>query len=183
MTKHLLTLMVLVSGWVVGAGAEPVIRDVKIKSLGEIPVDEPMIRSYIATREGHELNPSEVAGDVRSLLDSGKISDVKAQVETAGNGVVLVYAIRMKSKLVRPVKVLGARDMSESKIQDLIGLNPGDYIDEPTVSARVAKLTDEYRKRLYSGAVIHWTIEPVEATRGQVALTLRVREGDKAQIV
>jgi outer membrane protein insertion porin family len=183
MTKHLIALMVLVSGWVVGAVAEPVIRDVKIKALGEIPVDEPMIRSYIATREGHELSPSEVAGDVRSLLDSGKISDVKAQVETAGNGVVLVYAIRMKSKLVRPVKVLGAREMSETKIQDLIGLNPGDYIDEPTVSARVAKLTDEYRKRLYSAAVIHWTIEPVDAMRGQVALALRVREGDKAQIV
>lgn len=183
MTRRILALMVLVLGWSALSLAEPVIRDVRITSLDGISVDEPMIRSYIAVREGRVLNQSEVAGDVRSLLDSGRIADVKAQVETTGTGVVLTYAVRMKSKLVKPVKVLGAEEMSEAKIQDLLGLNPGDYIDEPTVSARVAKLTEEYRKRLYSAAAISWKLEPVDAARGHVALMLRVREGGKAQIV
>lgn len=175
--------MLLVLGVAAWAGAEPVVRQVRIKPVGEIPVDEPMVRSYIAVREGNELNRSEVANDVRSLLDSGKVADVKAEVETSGSGAVLSYSVRMKSKLIRPVKVLGNEEMSETKIRDLLGLNPGDYVDEPTVSARVVKLTEEYRKRLYSGATISWTLEPVDLKRGHVALTLRVREGDRARIV
>jgi len=183
MIKKTAALILLAMGWAVCASSEPVIREVKIRPLGDIPVDEPMVRSYIAVRQGNELNRSEVASDVRTLLDSGKIADVKAEVEGAGNTVVLSYAIRMKSKLVQPIRVLGAKEMGETKIRDLIGLNPGDYLDEPTVSARVVKLTEEYRKRLYSGAVINWAIESVDAKRGLVSLTIRVREGDQARIV
>ncbi|MEI8121940.1 MAG: outer membrane protein assembly factor BamA [bacterium] len=183
MKKQTFFWILLVMGWVGFAGAEPVIREVKVRALGDCPVDEPMVRSYIAVRQGSELNRSEVASDVRTLLDSGKIADVKAEVEGAGSEVILSYAVRMKSKLVQPVRVLGSKEMSETKIRDLIGLNPGDYIDEPTVSARIVKLTEEYRKRLYSGAVVNWSLEKVDAKRGLVSLTLRVREGDQARII
>ena len=176
--------IILIVGWGLCAlAAEPVIREVKIVTLGEIPADEPMVRSYIAAREGQELSRSAVANDVRSLLDCGKVADVKAQVENAGNAVILSYSVRMKSKLVKPVRVLGAKEMSETKIQDILGLNAGDYIDEPTVSARVVKLTEEYRKRLYSAAVINWSLDAVDAKKGQVSLTLNIREGDQARIV
>ncbi|MEI6564529.1 MAG: outer membrane protein assembly factor BamA [bacterium] len=163
--------------------AEPVIKVVKIKPLGPVPVDEQMIRSYIAVKEGQPLNRAEVANDVRSLMGSGKIADVRADVETVSEGVSLAYAIRMKYKLVLPVHVTGSKELSETKVQDILGINPGDYIDEPTVAARIVKLTEEYRKKLYAGASITPLLEPVDGKPGQIRLTIRIREGDKAQIV
>ena len=165
------------------AWAEPVVKVLKIKSVGPIPADEQMIRSYIAVREGAPLNRSEVANDVRALLASGKITDVTAEVDQAGEGVALAYAVRMKYKLVSPVRVKGNKELSLAKVQNILGLNPGDFIDDPTVAARVVKLTEEYRKKLYAMAKIDASMEPVPGQPGQVSLLVNIREGDKAQIV
>ena len=163
--------------------AESVVKVVKIKTLGPIPADEQMIRSYIAVREGAPLSRAEVANDVRSLLASGKLADVSAEVDATGESVTLTYVVRMKFKLVNPVRVRGNKEFSESKIQDILGLNPGDFIDDPTIAARVVKLTEEYRKKLYATAKIDASMDPLPGHPGQVSLLLNIREGNKAQIV
>lgn len=163
--------------------AEPVVKVLKIKTVGPITADEQMVRAYIAMREGAPLNRAEVANDVRSLLASGKITDVSAEVDTVGDGVTLAYVVRMKHKLVNPVRVRGNKELSVSKVQDLLGLNPGDYIDDPTIAARVVKLTEEYRKRLFATAKIDASMEPVPGHAEQVSLLVNIKEGDKAQIV
>lgn len=165
------------------AWAEPVVKVLKIKSVGPIPADEQMIRAYIAVREGAPLNRAEVANDVRALLASGKITDVTAEVDPVGEGVALAYVVRMKHKLVSPVRVKGNKELSVAKVQDILGLNPGDFIDDPTVAARVVKLTEEYRKKLYAMAKIDASMEPVPGQPGQVSLLVNIREGDQAQIV
>lgn len=174
----LIILLIALPAW-----AEPVVKVLKIKTLGPIPADEQMIRSYIAVREGAPLNRAEVANDVRSLLASGKIADVSAEVDPAGEGVTLVYVVRMKYKLVNPVRVKGNKELSVSKIQDILGLNPGDFIDDPMIAARVVKLTEEYRKKLFATAKIDAGMEPVPGHPEQVSLLINIREGDKAQIV
>ena len=78
MKKAWLVWGILVISLGVSLRAEPVVKDVKIKTVGSVAVDEQMVRSYIAVRPGRALNRGEVANDVRSLMDSGKISDVKA---------------------------------------------------------------------------------------------------------
>ncbi|MEI6788325.1 MAG: outer membrane protein assembly factor BamA [bacterium] len=160
----------------------PVVREVRIKAIGPVPVDEPMVRSYIAAAVGKVLNRSEVANDVRSLLNSGKITDVKAEVNGNASGVILTYAVRPKLKLVKPVTVLGAKELGETKVRDLLGINPGDYLDDPTVAGRVVKLREEYRKRLYEKAEITTSLDSSDPRLGQVTLTVRIREGDSAQI-
>lgn len=170
-------------GFLAGAVAEPLVREVRVRAAGPVPADQQLVRSYLAVREGQPLDRTAIARDIRTLLESGKIADVKAEVDKAGADVVLSYVVEMKRRLVQPVKVLGAKELGETKIRDLLGLNPGDYLDAATVSGRIVKLTEEYRKRLYAGAVVDWTLEDVDAKPAQVALTLRIREGDRARIV
>lgn len=165
------------------AGEGPLVKEVRIRALGPVAVDEQMVRSYIAAREGKALNRAEVNSDVRSLLASGKIADVRAEVDGPAAGVVLTYAIRMKARLVKPVQVLGAKELGATKVQDLLGLNPGDYLDEPTVAGRVVKLKEEYRKRLYEQADITTSLDSSDPALGQVTLTVRVKEGSQARIV
>ena len=163
--------------------AEPVVKALKIRTVGPVPADEQMIRSYIAVREGAPLNRAEVANDVRSLLASGKLADVTAEVDAKGDGVSLVYVVRMKYKLVNPVRVKGNKELSVAKVRDIVGLNPGDFIDDPTIAARLVILTEEYRKRLFATAKMEAGMDPVAGQPGQVSLLINIREGDKAQIV
>jgi outer membrane protein insertion porin family len=163
--------------------AEPVVKVFKIKSVGPVPADEQMIRSYIGVREGAPLNRAEVANDVRSLLASGKLADVTAEVDSSGDGVSLVYVVRMKYRLVNPVRVKGNKELSVAKVRDIVGLNPGDFIDDPTIAARLVKLTEEYRKRLFASAKFEAGMDGVDGQPGQVSLLINIREGNKAQIV
>jgi len=183
MTTKILKLIIVLLVLAVPVWAESVVKVVKIKTVGSIPADEQMVRSYIAVREGAPLNRAEVANDVRSLLASGKITDVSAEVETVGEGVALSYVVRMKYKLVNPVRVRGNKELSVSKVQDILGLNPGDFIDDPTIAARVVKLVEEYRKKLYATAKIDASMDPVPGHPEQVSLMVSIREGNKAQIV
>ncbi len=177
-------IVVLVSLGLAGSAlAEPLVKAVKIRQVGPAPVDEQLVRSFIAVREGRELNRTEVANDVRALLGSGKLADVKAELADTPGGVILSYAVRMKWKLVMPVRVRGATEYGETKIRDMLGINPGDYFDEPMVSAKLVTVLEDYRKHLYSQAKIEPLIEEVDPKAGHAALTLRVREGEKARIV
>ena len=167
--------------WTGLAGAEPV-KAVNVRAPGDIPVDAAMVRTYLAVKPGATLDRNTVASDVRNLLASGRFSDVRAEVETAADGVTLTYVVRPKLKLTQPVKVTGAEELGESKVRELLELSAGDYVDDPTVAARVVKLKEEYRKRLYAFASVTWTVDVVDRERGLATVTVRVREGDRTSI-
>jgi outer membrane protein insertion porin family len=159
-----------------GAGAE-VIKDVKVRSLGSVAVDEALVRSYVSTRAGQELDRNALAGDVRNLLESGRFSDVRAEVEPSPSGVVLCYVVKMKFKLIQPVKIIGAEELGENKVRDMLGLNPGDFFDDPVVAARVVKVREEYRKRLYGFVTVKWSLDVTDEKAGLALLTVKINEG------
>lgn len=171
----------LLLAWVRLAGADPV-KAVNVRAPGDIPVDAAMVRTYVAVKPGSAFDRNAVAGDVRNLLTSGRFSDVQAEVESAADGVTLTYVVRPKLKLTQPIQVTGAEELGESKVRDLIGLSAGDYVDDPTVAARVVKLKEEYRKRLYAFASVTWSVDIVDRGKGLATVTVRVREGDRTSI-
>ncbi|MEI6148141.1 MAG: outer membrane protein assembly factor BamA [bacterium] len=173
------TILLGVALWVavaLGANAE-VIKDVKVRSLGTVAVDEALVRSYVSAHKGQELDRGVVSGDVRALLASGRFSDASAGVEPVDGGVVLSYAVKMKVKLIQPVRVVGAEELSENKVRDLIGLNPGDFLDDATVAARVVKVREEYRKLLYGFVTVKWSLDVTDEKAGLALLTVKINEG------
>ena len=165
----------------VGVQADPIMA-VKVKSLSAVAVDDAMVRSYISARGGQDLDRGVVASDVRNLLASGRFSDVQAQLAQVAGGVELTYGVRMKYKLVQPVKVVGAEELGEKKVVDLLDLNPGDFIDEPTIATRMGKVKEEYRKRLYGFASVKWSLDVLNEKAGLATLTVKVDEGTPRSI-
>lgn len=159
-----------------------VIRKVSVRPLGQTLVDEAMVRTHVTAREGQELDRGLMAGDVRELLASGRFSDVRAEVESVTNGVALVYAVRMKYKLTQPVRVTGADELGAAKVIDMLGFNPGDFLDDPAVAARVVALKEEYRKRLYAFATVSWSLKVTDEKAGLATLSVDIREGDRRSV-
>jgi outer membrane protein insertion porin family len=159
-----------------------IIRKVNVRPLGKIQVDEAMVRACVAAREGQELDSGLVKSDVRELLATGRFSDVLAEVESGTNGAVLVYSVRMKYKLTQPVRVTGAEALGSTKVIDLLGLKPGDFLDNAAVAARVVALKEEYRKRSYAFATVNWSLSVADEKAGLVTLSIDIREGDQRSV-
>ncbi len=171
----------LLMAWAAAAAGETV-QSVRVHAGGAVPVDEAMVRTYLGVKAGAELDRNAIASDVRSLLDSGRFSDVRAEVDTVAGGTTLTYVVRPKLKLTQPVKVTGAEELGESRARELLGLSAGDYVDDPTVAARVVKLKEEYRKRLYAFATATWSVDIVDRERGLATVAVRVKEGDRTSV-
>lgn len=171
----------LLLAWTAAAFGETV-RTVQVQAAGSVPVDEAMVRTYLGVKPGADLDRNAIANDVRSLLNSGRFSDVQAEVDLAATGATLTYVVRSKLKLTEPVKVSGAEELGESRVRELLGLSAGDYVDDPTIAARVVKLKEEYRKRLYAFASASWSLDIVDRAHGLAKVTVRVKEGDRTSV-
>jgi len=164
-----------------GTQAE-VIRKLTIRNLGTVTNDEAMVKGYVASREGAEFDRGLVAADVRNLLASGRFSDVKAQVESVPGGIALTYGVKMKYKLMEPVRVTGAGELGEKRVIEILRLAPGDFVDSQTVAARIVALKEEYRKRLFVFATAEADLKVRDENAGLATLTVRIQEGDPRSV-
>ena len=181
MSRRIIGLVLLAGLSAVVVHAE-VLRKVVVRNLGAVNVDPAMVMAYVTAREGAEFDRGAVAIDVRNLLASGRFSDVKAEVETVQGGIALTYAVKMKYKLTRPVKVVGAEELGEKRVVEILRLNPGDFVDSPTVAGRMVGLREEYRKRLFAFATVNWSLDVTDEKAGLATLAVEVREGDRRSV-
>ena len=176
-------LFILAAGGAAGVSCPAeTIKSVTVKSLGGQQPDTTMVLSYCSAKEGVDFDRADIANDVRRLLASGRFSDVVVKADRVTGGIAIVFEVRPKLKLVSPVKVVGAEEFSESKVRELLGFSPGDFIDDPSVAARVAKLKEEYRKERYAFASVTWSLVVADPKAGQATLVVKVKEGDRTSV-
>lgn len=158
-------------------GEDPIIRSVRVENLGDGNVSAGYVQAHITQKVGDSLERVLVARDVKALLGTGRFTDVSAEAVLLTNGVELVFKVRNRYRLVEPPAVVGARGLSVSTVRDLLGLAPGDYLDDPLVAARVTKLREEYRKKLYPDIRVEGRLAVVDPEVGTARLTIQVDEG------
>ena len=155
---------------------------VRFENQGPGPLDEALMASFCSVHVGDELDRIAVAKDVRALLASGHLSDVRVGYARTADGVVLTYACRSKFKLVAPVGIVGATVLSERKVRDLLGLDPGDFVDDATVAARVVKVREEYHKKLYGLAKVAGRLDVTDKAKGLATVTVTIQEGARTVV-
>lgn len=168
-------LFLAVSG--VGVSAAEIVRSIRVENQGDGDVSIGYVQAHISQQVGSELERALVSRDVKTLLGTGRFTEVSATAVILTNGVELVFKVRNRYRLVEAPTVVGAEGLSVSTVRDLLGFEGGDYVDDPLVAARVSKLREEYRKKLYPDIQIEWQIEALDRAVGTGRLTVRIREG------
>jgi len=161
------------------AGAAQIIHDVVVKNVGSGKVDENSVKAYIQSRPGADFDRSVLAKDVKALLATGRFSWVGSDVEPVDGGLRLLFSIRNKFILERPIKVFGCKHLREGKIIDLLGLQPGELVDDAVMAIRVQRVIDRYRKDYFPKARVTFTVKELDHERGTAAVTVNVEEGGK----
>ena len=178
----------LVLGCMAGQAAEsppaPVVEQIRIDIQGPVPIAESWVRSFLETREGQPGNREQLSRDVRSLLDTERLSRVTAEIEPVGSeSVRVVFRVTARARLAGPVELEGNHRLGDSRVRELLELRPGDPVDDEMLAVRARKVENEYRlNRRYPDAVMHWQMLPVAGNPGLVNVAFRIEEGARRTV-
>jgi len=166
----------------VAAQAEaPVVREIAVRNDGAGPVQDGFVLSSVGSAVGEKLDGMRVAADVRALAKTGRFTHVAAEVEELADGVRLVFAVRSKLRLAEPLEISGAKRFSNDRVRDMIGLRPGDLIDEQTLGVKCLKVLDAYLEDNYPDASIEVEVVVVDKDAGTGRGRAIIDEGARAR--
>jgi len=166
----------------VSLGADNIVKDVKVRVLDQFGADASDVLSFCNVKPGAEVSQEALSKDVRALLDTGRYGYAGVELEKLEDGVRVIYVIKRRYRFQEPLAIKGANNLSERKIRKLSELKSGDYIDEPILSSKAAKIRDEYVKKFYPDVKIGAAIEPIEGSVGAARVVFTIEEGERAKV-
>lgn len=184
--KHLLPILAMftmaASCALAQGRPEQVVKEVRIKRVGPGLVDEGFVSAHIGVKAGRNLEPGQITADVKSLLATGRFTDVKVEIDSADGKTVLIYNVQGRLTLSGPVAITGEKHFSAEKIRELLKVEAGDLVDEAMLSARGQNVLKEYHGDDYVDADLQWSVKVVDETNGLATADLQVKEGTRATI-
>lgn len=139
------------------------------------------VTSHVSTKKDDFISQKDLASDQRLLLDSGTFADVKILLEKAGDGVRVIYDVKVAPRIQDPIIVKGNKAFSARKVRKNLGLEPGDRIDRARLDVACDKLRESYRKSYYNNVVVNASISETNA-KGFATVTITVNEGQKEKL-
>mgnify|MGYP001227015913 FL=1 len=163
-------------------GAETLVKDVSVRVLDQFGTDATDVLSFCSVQPGASLSQEALSKDVRALLDTGRYGYAGVELEKVEGGVRVIYVVRRRHRFQEPLAIKGAEYLSERKIRKLSELKSGDYIDEPILASKVAKIRDEYVKKFFPNVLIGVEIQPIPNSAGAANVVLNIEEGERAKV-
>ena len=164
------------------AAGAPAAGEILIRNLGEGHIEESFVRAQISVRVGSEFSRAKVSRDVQALLNTGRFSYVGVRGEKLEDGLRLVYSLRNKLRLAAPLTILGAENMRDAKVRELLGVKPGDYFDDQALGLGARKVIEAYHKDYYPEVDVAWDIELVRPGEVPATVTVRITENRRARV-
>ncbi len=161
---------------------EVIVREIVIDNLGVGQIDRSYVLTHLSQKVGDKLDYGLVSADVRDILKTGIISDVKVDAAELPNGVKLIYSLHKRLRLDRIVAISGEDHFRESKLRNWLGLEVGDYIDDQVMGVKIEKLLKEYHDDKYPYVDITWKIIETDNYDGRGKVKIIINEGHKAKL-
>ena len=144
--------------------------------------DRQMLQSLVAVRAGQRLDRERLEASLRSLYQTGRFADLKAECEAAGGGSVVVSFVQTPNFFIGRVTVTGAPGRpSQSQIVNASKLELGElFTDEKIERAltnikRLLEENDFYRARVSHS-------ERRNPSTQQVEVTFVINAGEAARV-
>jgi len=78
----------------------------KITVLGNVKIEEAVIRGAIKTQEGQKLSLEQVKDDLKSILNLGYFTDVQVDVKPTPKGKEVIFIV-MEKPSIKDIKIIG----------------------------------------------------------------------------
>lgn len=159
------------------------ISDVKIRQLGDIPIDEGTAKEMIFLQPGMSFDALKSALDVKTLLKSERYSIVKSIANPLpGDKIEIIYEIEGRYRLMSSPVFNGLDHLSTRQALRASGLAEGSYIDQHIVNAAAVKIRKEYLSDGFRDCKVEGKIIKLEDNPEYVEVHFTVYEGGKTKV-
>lgn len=134
----------------------------------------------IQTQEGQPFSQFILNEDIKRLYQTGFFSDVKATVRDVPGGVEVVLTVTEKP-LYDKVEWEGARAIKPDKLQKLIPLQRGEFLDERKLQQGLQAVREEYERKGYPNVLAEYTVRADPST-GEATVYILVDEAGRVRI-
>ncbi|MCD4829103.1 MAG: outer membrane protein assembly factor BamA [Candidatus Cloacimonetes bacterium] len=175
--KRILLIALLLAAIFAPAMAQEVITEIEVR--GNQNIDRDLILSVVPFKLGDFLVPDQVGLTIKNLYQLGVFDDVALDAEERSHGIALIIRVT-EFPVVADISIKGNRKLKDDKIEEITGLRVGSYWSPYFQAEIVRKVSEEYAGKGYHNAEIEF--EVAEQPDLQVAVTLRVEEGEKIKL-
>ncbi|MCJ7783191.1 MAG: hypothetical protein MUP41_04615, partial [Desulfobacterales bacterium] len=172
-----LVLLVLSLFIGIGAGAEETIY--KIMILGNVKVEEGVIRGAIKSREGGSISVEKIQEDLRSIFDLGSFTDVQVDIKPNPQGKEVIFIVVEKPS-IKDLLIKGNDKVKLDDIKEKMTLTPRSILNLEKVKENSEQIRKLYFSKGYYGVKVEYKVDYLETNEAVVTFT--ISEGPKGHI-
>jgi outer membrane protein insertion porin family len=171
----ILLILLLPSG--ICSGAEETIY--KITILGNVKIEEGVIRRAMKSREGQPFSPEQVREDLRSVFALGYFTDIQVDIKSTPKGMEVILIVAEKPS-VKEVFITGNEKVKSEDIKEKVTLTPRSILNLEKVKESEEQIRKLYFSKGYYGVKVEHKIDYLETN--ETVVTFRISEGPKGHI-
>jgi outer membrane protein insertion porin family len=161
----------------IGLGEEEVIF--KITILGNVKVEEGVVRGAIKSREGGSFSIEQVREDLRSIFGLGYFTDVQVDIKSTPKGKEVIFIVSEKPS-IKEVVITGNQKLKVEDIKEKVTLTPRSILNLEKVKENAEQIRKLYFSKGYYGVKVEHKINYLETN--EVVVTFTITEGPKGHI-
>jgi len=161
----------------IGAGAEESIY--KIMILGNVKVEEGVIRGAIKSREGGPFSVEKIREDLRSIFDLGSFTDVQVDIKPTPQGKEVIFIVVEKPS-IKDLLIKGNDKVKLDDIKEKMTLTPRSILNLEKVKENSEQIRKLYFSKGYYGVKVEYKVDYLETNEAVVTFT--ISEGPKGHI-
>jgi outer membrane protein insertion porin family len=172
-----LVLLVLFLRIEICVGGEDVIT--KITVLGNVRVEEGVIRGAMKSREGGPFSPEQIREDLRSIFGLGYFTDVQVDIKSTPKGNEVIFIVAEKPS-IKEVLITGNDKVKLGDIKEKVTLTPRSILNLEKVMENAEQIRKLYFSKGYYGVKVEHKVDYLETN--EAVVTFRIAEGTKGRI-
>ncbi|MCM8786881.1 MAG: outer membrane protein assembly factor BamA [Candidatus Omnitrophica bacterium] len=156
---------------------KPILR---IAIEGNKIISDATILSKIKVRANQPFSSDLVNEDLKNLYATGFFDKVDAKKEDTEDGVILTFMLKEKA-ILKKVEIEGAKSIRIKKIEEVLDLKEGGFIDEYKIEEATNKLYDYYKKRGFFQTKIEHILK-IDEEKNEATIKFVINENRKLKI-
>ena len=172
-----ISLVLLLLSIGICSGSEEVIH--KITILGNMKVEEGVIRGAVKSREGGPFSADQVREDLRSIFGLGHFSDVQVDIKTTPRGREIIFIV-MEKPAIKEILITGNQKVKLDDIKEKVTLTTRSILNLEKVKENGEQIRRLYFSKGYYGVKVEHKIDYLETN--EAVVTFQIEEGVKGHI-
>ncbi|MGZ3493343.1 MAG: outer membrane protein assembly factor BamA [Thermodesulfobacteriota bacterium] len=179
MIKRRIGVVLFVLFLLIGIGVAAEENIYKIMILGNLKVEEGVIRGAIKSREGGPFSLEKVREDLRSIFDLGSFTDVQLDIKSTPQGKEVIFIVVEKPSL-KDIVIKGNEKVKLDDIKEKMTTKTRTILNLEKVKEDSEQIRRLYFSKGYYGVKVEYKVDYLETN--EAVVTFMISEGPKGHI-